>query len=591
MKYLHAATYSFLWKGRLPDCFFGVRDTDIEAVSKTYASLIDRHKVSADTTDGGLSFPEPALTGRARLVKMFMRMLEPTAANMHQLQGGLWHSYSRLWMLEAVGAGRNDTLGAVIDHKRWTGALKRAKKKQVPARWLAYARSWKLLQPFVRIKPPQTMEEVQSMAIYGGIPTKGDSPLQRTASLKLDDEAACTIGDVWDAKRGEWRRSLTTADQQALTTAVPTRWIDIMKNGSSTPRRGNWILTPTTITPTAQPFHSATGAPHHELGVLYRLQSDARAGIYHMVEYLLGCLKKWIPVREVHVPMPTEYRLATVEPYRITEGEWPPNITLVGPTDKAWAASRGRLTWADNQSYSRWGGHFVVQATLEDIRARWTHARGGRGARPTANVTALIRAVEPHPSATLTRAHRLLKQAAWLAPVKDFARECIGGFLPNGYALGQGHNMCPICGREKFSVYHEIAECRGMRHVREWLLEVSSHLFPILVESAIASFVLFGLHAHFHCNHVAQNLRECVFAQWRAVRARALKHPTNPSRKVVRSTLNARLERAILKDYVHHVDNSLVARWRPYLTIGDDTPTINGLPSPSRPAVTTNPTP
>ena len=62
---------------------------------------------------------------------------------------------------------------------------------------------------------------------------------------------------------------------------------------------------------------------------------------------------------------------------------------------------------------------------------------------------------------------------------------------------------------------------------------------------------------------VAQNLRECVFAQWRAVRARALKHPTNPSRKVVRSTLNARLERAILKDYVHHVNNNLVARWRP----------------------------
>ena len=110
--------------------------------------------------------------------------------------------------------------------------------------------------------------------------------------------------------------------------------------------------------------------------------------------------------------MPTEYRLATVEPYRITEGKWPPNITLVGPTDKAWAASRGRLTWADNQSYSRWGGHFVVHATLEDIRARWTHARGGRGARPTANVTALIQAIEPHPSATLTRAHRLLKQAA-----------------------------------------------------------------------------------------------------------------------------------------------------------------------------------
>jgi hypothetical protein len=50
-----------------------------------------------------------------------------------------------------------------------------------------------------------------------------------------------------------------------------------------------------------------------------------------MVEYLLRCLKNWIPIREINVPMPTDYRLATVEPYRITEGpnapQWPANIT------------------------------------------------------------------------------------------------------------------------------------------------------------------------------------------------------------------------------------------------------------------------
>jgi hypothetical protein len=80
-----------------------------------------------------------------------------------------------------------------------------------------------------------------------------------------------------------------------------------------------------------------------------------------------------------------------------------------------------------------------------------------------------------------------------------------------------------------------------------------------------------------HNDPVAQNLRECAFAQWRAVRARVLAKPT------ARATLNARLEPAIRKDYMyaHHVDTYLEARRRPYLRIGDDTrrPPTASLPS------------
>jgi hypothetical protein len=50
--------------------------------------------------------------------------------------------------------------------------------------------------------------------------------------------------------------------------------------------------------------------------------------------------------------------------------------------------------------------------------------------------------------------------------------------------------------------------------------------------STIASLVLFGLHAHYHNDPVAQNLRECAFAHhWRMVRARALAKPplTHPA--------------------------------------------------------------
>ena len=35
-------------------------------------------------------------------------------------------------------------------------------------------------------------------------------------------------------------------------------------------------------------------------------------------------------------------------------------------------------------------------------------------------------------------------------------------------------------------------------------------------------------------------------------------------------------------DYIHNPSVDICAKWRPYVTIGDDTPTINGLPTPSR---------
>ena len=50
----------------------------------------------------------------------------------------------------------------------------------------------------------------------------------------------------------------------------------------------------------------------------------------------------------------------------------------------------------------------------------------------------------------------------------------------------------------------------------------------------------------------------------------------------IRTALNQRLERAIIYDYIHNPWVDICAKWRPYVTIGDDIPTINGLPTPSR---------
>ena len=514
---------------------------------------------------------------------MILKTLHPTHANKHQLEGGLWHSYGRHWLLEAIGAGDNDSLGAIIDHRHWNGSITRARKARVPTRWSLYARAWNLILPHITVQPPSTREEVMSMALYGGVILRKKHPLSRNKPLQYDE--ATIIGDVWDADKNQWRANLTEADQQLLTDSVSPRWTAILQQDPTPPARGHWILTAEPIVPSQQPHHPAIGAPHHVHGVLYYVHAVAMDRTYTLAEYMLGCLNVWIPIRTILTPLPTEHQLATVEPYQLKRDEnWPANVTLVGPTATCWAASRGRLTWNDIIGYSPHGGHYVVNAKMATIRARWTHARGGRGPRPTDNAKELAAITEAHPTATVKRALHTLKMTDWLKPLKDFARACIGGFLPNGYACGQGHNGCPLCSQpnQSFSTHHEIAECAGMRFSREWLLEVSAHLLPVLSSSAIAAFVLYGLHARYHHDPVATALRECMFAQWRTTRWRALNRPTNASRQATRKQLNARLERAIYQSYTRQQGATFVARWRPYTSIGDDTPTIHGLPDPSR---------
>jgi hypothetical protein len=105
---------------------------------------------------------------------------------------------------------------------------------------------------------------------------------------------------------------------------------------------------------------------------------------------------------------------------------------------------------------------------------------------------------------------------------------------------------------------------------------------PTLVSVSIASFVLYGLHPRIRNDPVALSLRECIFAQWRAIRSRKIHGHPAWSGSQIRSALNQRLERAIIYDYIHNPWVDICAKWRPYVTIGDDTPTINGLPTPSR---------
>ena len=139
-----------------------------------------------------------------------------------------------------------------------------------------------------------------------------------------------------------------------------------------------------------------------------------------------------------------------------------------------------------------------------------------------------------------------------------------------------------MCDNEDFSIPHEIATCHATRAVRGWLLEVARQLLPALASVSIASFVLYGLHPRLRNDPVALSLRECVFAQWRAIRSRKLYGHPAWSGSQIRTALNQRLERAIIYDYIHNPWVDICAKWRPYVTIGDDIPTINGLPTPSR---------
>ena len=153
------------------------------------------------------------------------------------------------------------------------------------------------------------------------------------------------------------------------------------------------------------------------------------------------CAQSWVIVelhdriRTILTPLPTEHQLATVEPYQLKRDEnWPANVTLVGPTATCWAASRGRLTWNDIIGYSPHGGHYVVNAKMATIRARWTHARGGRGPRPTDNAKELAAITEAPPTATVKRALHTLKMTDWLKPLKDFARASEASSLTDTHA-------------------------------------------------------------------------------------------------------------------------------------------------------------
>ena len=209
----------------VPDCFLGVEDTDQRKVARTYAPLLKRTKASADKLDGGLGAAPPALTGRARLTSTFTAILKPKESNLHALTGALWYVFARSWLLEAIGAKGTDAIGATIDHRQWTRTLKRMATAGVPERWQQIARAWsKLLLPHIVVTPPDTCEQVMSMALYGGA-------LNMQQSNPLDAKDVHRVSDIWDMERRSWRGGLTIRDKTRLTAIVPEWWIDLLQAG------------------------------------------------------------------------------------------------------------------------------------------------------------------------------------------------------------------------------------------------------------------------------------------------------------------------------------------------------------------------
>eukprot|EP01047_Picozoa_sp_COSAG01_P019797 COSAG01_NODE_1112_length_11654_cov_8.254435_8_plen_112_part_00 len=100
----------------------------------------------------------------------------------------------------------------------------------------------------------------------------------------------------------------------------------------------------------------------------------------------------------------------------------------------------------------------VVDASLADIRAHWTHARlPGGGPRPTVNLQRLRRELDPHPALSTAVVVQQIKRCDWLTPVKNFALECVLGFLSDGYACSHGqHGRCPLCDNVRQAEFMQI---------------------------------------------------------------------------------------------------------------------------------------
>jgi hypothetical protein len=82
----------------------------------------------------------------------------------------------------------------------------------------------------------------------------------------------------------------------------------------------------------------------------------------------------------------------------------------------------------------------------------------------------------------------------WLKPLKDFARSCIGGFLPNTMHVAKTTTLPGVLIAEPIVLYSPrkcTLRATGMRFACEWLHEVSAHLLPTLSSTTIATFVLY----------------------------------------------------------------------------------------------------
>ena len=578
MKYLESAHYAFLWTGRLPDCFMGVEDTDLRKVARTYTPLLKRLKASAGKLDGGLGAAPPALTGRARLTGTFTTMLKPKESNLHTLTGALWYVFARSWLLEAIGAKDTNVIGAIIDHRQWTRTLKRMATAGVPDRWQQIARAWSKLLPHIVVTPPDTYEQIMSMALYGGA-------LNMQRNNPLDANDAYQMSDIWDGGRRSWREGLTTRDQTRLTKVVPEWWTDLLRAGPTAIGADEWILNGSALRPSTHPHHPACGAPHYELGVLYHVGAHVCGAAYELNEYMLGCNEAWELKRSFCAAIPATAARATVEPATwTTGGPAASRVILVGRTEESWSDSRGRLVWADAAMHGA-AQQYVVMTDMAGRRSRWTHARTPRQeTRPTANAARLWAQLENHPTVTLAHTMRTLGHTQWSVAVKNFAWSCTAGCLPNGYACSGGlNNLCPMCGTEEQSVYHELAECTALRHARRWLREAASELVPEVDKESVPSFVITGQHKALARKRTTLALRGCFFAQWRAQRSAAIHGQRPRSRGKIRDALNKRLRAAILRDWIRsHGQRGFERRWRSYVEITDGIVSIVNLPLPRK---------
>ena len=511
-----------------------------DAARSSFKRSISEPTMSAHPHDGGLAFPLPAHNVRAILCTLMLELMEPYGANQPDPTGAAWNAIPLTLMLRAADAPLDHSVGLLYETD-WVYLADNMQQHDAPTNWIRTCRAWQLIQPYIDVTAPATYEQVLSM------PTCADGI--HTYVWKLWEGGAWTTPDAPPD---------VSADQHRLLVSGPTAFAP-----------GMWALMDECPLELHEPEHLATGMRHYLHGYLMHLDAT-HLRVATGTTYLFTC-NGWQKTG-LGVCNLDQIRHATVEPWPGGEDALPDKVVLVGPTATHWAASRGRLMWAD-VGETRPYYDCLISAKLRDFRARWNQERHG-DPRPQPRMLKQLQTLGCG-TKDIRTSIEIIDASPWSPKLDTFARRLAAGVLPMGKATGcklapdytATTHGCLLCDGPdgKDCVEHVFGECPTLAPLREWTHTALSRLAGwVPPTGGECRHLVYGRKSH---TPVDSTIRAAALDTIRTMRAAKIasehrraeavrqgdtpeKRMTAPPPRVVVAALRNRLGAAIAKDWL-----------------------------------------